>query len=328
MSILKKLSLDELFYILDCKKLKYIPQSFDTVSTKELIQLARELNPITLKRKGFLQALTSTFTDSSVYPFLLLWNLTGLITLNPLILGIVTSLFFIFLINAARVHFSGTFYELSKEERKTNHALQMIALKQAVADEILSQLKPSFMISALSAQELKQIENKIELAPQKRDALTVGMVVGTTMFSTYFVGLNAIFTALGLTTVAVFMSTPIGLLIGGIISAAASLFLGRNQYNDDKQNEIARKKQNKLTKHFNVKIEECYRLQKICKKNQLINDVQNIQPIKTITHEHNNLAATHGNYKLYKNPMVFVNRKKQKHKHHSEIYTSNFSMSY
>lgn len=325
---LKSSSLDELFHILDCKKLKDLSPTYNHVTNKDLIKLANELNPILLNRRKLLQSISATLTDSSVYPVLLLWNITGLITLNPLTWGIVTGLFFLFLLRAAKIQFSATYYELAKEEKKTLQSLQMMSLKQAVADEILAQLNPSFSIKNLPLSELKKTEKQTVLLPQKRDSLNLGMLVGTTLFSTYFIGINAILTALGLTVIAAFLSTPIGLIIGGSIAVGASLIFGYQQYRDDKQTEIARKKQNKLTKHVNVKIQECYRLQKICKKQQLISETQSVQPLSKSVNEHNNDSVlTHANYKIYKNPMIFVNRKKQKHNHHSEIYTAKFGMS-
>lgn len=224
MSELNHLNNSELRQILECNKLNDFYQFLEEKTAESVVTYGHTIAPQLRRKSKLLQAISLPLTDSSSYPLLLLWSVIGVVTLGILSLLIGTGIMALLSILIGGLFIYANYKELTKDEKKNKKYCCLYALKEKAADLLLE--RHGLTITTRHVPNYKNKNHALLI----REAVNTTALICTTLFGTYFLGLNAILTAFETVTMASITIGPVGFLIGLGIAATISLFLGYHYY--------------------------------------------------------------------------------------------------
>ncbi len=225
---LDHLSNQELLNILRSNKLHALFDNLDEAKAQDLIDTIANLPPIQPFQNKITQSLLVPITDTSSYPFIFLGSIIGIVTGGILPLLISTGVILLTSLSIGGYFFYANFKEMQKKEAKVNRLLHLYELKNQVADLYLKR----------HGLEIKVLDTPVYTDKHQvslmKGAVRSCMVIGTTLFGTYFIGLNAVFSALGFSLMSATIG-PIGVIIGLGIALGVGLYFGYKHYQMLKQ---------------------------------------------------------------------------------------------
>lgn len=262
----------ELLNILRCNKLKELYDHLDEDKAKNLITNISNLGlrrPIPSK---ITQALLVPITDTSSYPFILLGSIIGLVSGGTLPLLISTGVILFTSLSIGGFFFYANYKEIQKKEDTVNRLLHLTELKNHVAEMFLRRQGLKIQII-----EAPIYSDKHELSLLK-GAVRSCMVISTTLFGTYFIGLNAVFSALGFSLISASMG-PIGVIIGLGIALSLGIYFGYKHYQMLKQDDYFKFEQKCQEVIVGKKISLCQNLKTDELDKSPLGEIQKTKPI-------------------------------------------------
>lgn len=220
----------ELLSILQCNKLHELYDVLNEEKANNLFLSIQALPPIRPIPNKVIQALLVPITDTSSYPLILLGSIIGLVSGGTLSLLISTGIILSTSLILGGFFFYSNYKEMQKKERKINKLLHLYELKNEVADLYLH--RKGLQIDLI---EIPSYANKNEISLVKT-SVRACMLITTSLFGTYFLGLNAAFSALGFSLVSVSMG-PVGIIFGLGLALTLGIYFGSRHYQMLKQDD-------------------------------------------------------------------------------------------
>lgn len=251
MSDLNHLHTNQLWQILSASKLHDLSTLMDEETVGSLIAYGEKIAPSMRRKNKLLQAISLPLTDSSSYPLILLWSVLGVVTLSVLSLMISTGIMALISLLMGGLFIYANYKELLRDERKNKKYCCLYALKNKTADLLLERYG-----LAIKTQHIPEYTNK-NRALRIRDAVNTTALICTTLFGTYFLGINAILTAFEATAVAGATIGPAGFLVGIGLAVFISLYLGYHYYQSLKADDYRKYQKKCLTTMVDKKISVC-----------------------------------------------------------------------
>lgn len=272
MSIFEDLSTEDLFLILKTENTKQLKTKFGAVTTREFIQgIHHHRYPRKMTNKVS-QSIYNAITDAPTYPLLILWSVIGLITLKVLTLSLLTGGLGTLMLVTGGIFYVATYYELKKEAQKNDKFFWHAAIRNECADVLLKRLRGElhnkYNLNSLDAPEIDDdTDSELPLnlsdkkvLPRIKDAVKASLLVGSTLFGTYYFGVSSIIAAFGLTAISTAMLGPIGLGIALAVTFGIGIYFGYKQYQISKSNQTIKKIQKHKLAKLDAKIDKCNEL--------------------------------------------------------------------
>lgn len=241
MSDLNDLNTSQLRHILSASKLNDLYTLMDEETVDSLIVYGNTIAPSMRRKNKLLQAISLPLTDPSSYPLILLWSVLGVVTLSVLSLIISTGIMALISLLIGGLFIYANYKELLRDERRNKKYCCLYALKNKTADLLLERHG-----LAIKTQYIPEYTNK-NRALLIRDAVNTTALICTTLFGTYFLGVNAILTAFEATAAAGVTIGPLGFLVGIGLAVFISLYLGYHYYQSLKADDYRKYQKKCLT---------------------------------------------------------------------------------
>ncbi|MFC7782566.1 hypothetical protein [Legionella taurinensis] len=251
MSELNQLNNSELRQLLNSNRLNDLYEFLDEGTVDALIAYGHRIAPKMRRKNKLLQAISLPLTDSSSYPLILLWSVIGVVTLGVLSLLISTSIMALLSLLMGGLFIYANYKELHRDELKNQKYCCLYALKNKTADLLLERNG-----LAVKTRRIPEYINK-NRALLVRDAVNTTALICTTLFGTYFLGVNAVLTAFEAAAVAGLTIGPAGFLIGIGIAGFISLYLGYHYYQSIKADDYSKYQKKCLTTIVEKKAAVC-----------------------------------------------------------------------
>ena len=268
MSLLEELSTEDLFFILEAENKKEIVKRFGAVTTREWLDTHNEYIYPKKADNKVTQSIFSAITDAPSYPLLVLWSIIGLITLKVVTLSLLTGGLGALMLVTGGLFYVATYREQKIAAKKNDKTFQLLALKNKCADLLTTQLQEKLGVepepdeeeenSALPAEpEAPEVKPDKKWLPKIKDAVKAALMVGTTLFGTYYFGTCAIIGAFGVTAVSTAMLGPIGLGAALAVTFAIGIYFGYKHYQENKANVAIKKQQKTIIAEIKDKTTKC-----------------------------------------------------------------------
>lgn len=285
MAIWDDLSDDELYFILECDKLKFIYLTFDKKMPREKwIAAARKYYQAEYNTSLISQSIFSSMNDAPSYSFMTLLSIVGTISLKVFALSFLTAGFSLVTLATAAIFFAASYNEQKNKNNQDQKFFDFAAIKIQCAEEIIRRHE-----SLLQNTE-KPISRNLNISPEieahvsrpfeyrntsKLDkikpAIAAGLLTATMAFGTYYLGVTAVVTAFGAVAAAAIMTGPIGIGIAAAVAIAIGIFCGIKQYQMYVLDNKIQKQQKHMEQYFHFKRNQCYELQKLVNQHSLDN---------------------------------------------------------
>jgi len=264
MTILENLSTEDLFSILEAENKKEIAKRFGAVTTREWLATYNEYIYPNKSDSKVSQSLFSAITDAPSYPLLVLWSIIGLITLKVITLSLLTGGLGALMLVTGGLFYVATYHEQKIAAKKIDKTFELLALKNKCADLLTARLQERLGVEASEENSLPYEppaeKSNRKWLPRTKDAVKAALMVGTTLFGTYYFGTSAIIGAFGVTAVSTAMLGPIGLGIALTITFAVGIYFGYKHYQETKANAEIKKQQKLITAEIKEKTDKCHDL--------------------------------------------------------------------
>lgn len=216
-------NLELLNLIEHCNKLHDVYDLLDEKKAQRLFELIEAAPPKRLIKNKTIQALLLPLTDESSYPLMLLWSIIGLVSVGTLPLLISTAIMLVTSLSISGFFFYANYKEMVRRENKINKTYYLSELLNQAADRYLA--NQDLQIEATQRPQYTA-KNKLSLI---KEAIRPSLTITTSLFGTYFMGLNAIFSALGFTVLSA-TAGPVGIVIGLGVAVATGIYFGFTHY--------------------------------------------------------------------------------------------------
>lgn len=268
----KKLSDDELFFILRCEKLRHIVDKFSNRFTLDnWLEDAREHYEADFGTSLISQSIFSSLNDAPSYSLMTLLAIIGTVSIKVFALSILTAGFSTIMLLTGVIFFIASYQEQRDEMKKARKFFDFATIKIQCAKELIR--RQEIQLGNMHVQpQLKTFEPDIHLKPfvyknsgklQKiKPALGAGLLTATMLFGTYYLGVSAIIAAFGAAAAATALLGPIGLGVALGAAALLGIYCGYKQYRSSVIADKIDKQQKHLGEEFRHQRDKCYGLSK------------------------------------------------------------------
>ncbi len=205
--------------------------------------------------------------------------------------------------------FYATFNELTRENKRAVKEATLAEIKLMCANEIISRQKRQLHKAGIP--QLTISENLFTLRPRPKPlknlfphlkkSVGAALMITPTLFGTYYFATSGILAAFGLSTIAAFMTGPIGIGIAMTIALAVGIYFGYTLYQACKKEELFNRRFKRVEHESDYKRKLCYeqRNKLQCGKRPTLE----IDPIKPLPTPNLSCATHYG-----KMPVLLLNR--------------------
>lgn len=333
--LLNELSPEDLISIVDCKKFKTLCTKFGETKAKILINEANQLVKNNIHNDKIIQSIFSTITDGPSYLFLMLWTILGSVSFSLMPLALITLGFSFPMCVVAGIFLYSNYQDLNKEAEKNERSFKLLNLKRQCIDELIDRQRDEIdkqwrnkivietsLMKNISESNVKPDKNKMHKIKQ---SIGKTIIIGSTLFGTFYLGTHTIISAFGLSTAAATMMGPIGIGIALAVSFGIGLYFGYKYYQIRRNQEVQKKHEKELNNEIELKHKQYDEgKEKLKKLKTVIFDKEREQNNSThFSEEYNEVdvkynASTHSFF--YKHPMTIMNQNRKIRE--QEIHTS------
>ncbi|HTM64541.1 MAG TPA: hypothetical protein VL360_08625 [Gammaproteobacteria bacterium] len=279
MVIWEELTEEELYFILECDKLKYIVAVFNSSNRQKKIthdkwlQAARSQYQFEPDKGIIGQSIFNSLNEAPSYSFMTLLSIIGMAALKIFALSFLTAGFSALMLFTGGIYFASSYKAQKDKEDKDRKFFDLASIKLQCADEIIRRHELSLKFRPLNEGcdlYLSDDVRKLVIKPFEyknkdkfdkfKSSLGAGLLSFTMLFGTYYLGACTLIAAFGLATTIALGPIGIGIALG--VAAIIGGYCGYLQYKSDVLAEKIDKKQKKLMNYFNYKRHTCYHLQK------------------------------------------------------------------
>ncbi|WED43848.1 hypothetical protein [Legionella cardiaca] len=300
--LLAELDLDALYNILDCEKLKELIGIFGEERIRQFLAESSNHPVLQYHFSRTMQSFALFINDAPSYPLIILWSILGLINLGLIALTVITVSVVLFTVGLSVFYFIANYLEMQKAEYKFEKFLQFIDLKNRVIDLIFEREGIQ-----LELEEKPSFKDKKKLT-RIRDSVGLTLFTASTLFGTFFLGINAIVASFGATILLSALTGPLGLMITLSICCGAGICFGINYYQMSKREDEKQFEQKYLTTLFNKKNSLCQHYREKKKLMDLTGDEQesneSYQAAKKIKRKENDSAKTNYSLPFFEKRMI------------------------
>lgn len=277
MAVWKKLSNEELFFIMRCERFGDMIKVFHIrrqLTREQWQQDARRFYHADYDSNFISQSIFSSLNDATSYPFMTLLAIIGMLAIKFLTLSLLTAGFSALTLIVGTIFFAASYQEFRESRHQSEKFLDFATIKIQCADELIKRQKN--ILKGFHIDPDKQpasIDKMIQIKPfeyrnknilQKlKPAIGTGLLTGTMLFGTYYLGATAIIAAFGAITAVSVMTGPIGLGIAAAAGILLAIYSGYRQYQSRVATERIEKQQVYAARLFSHKRDECYELRSL-----------------------------------------------------------------
>lgn len=310
-----QVSNEELFLMLDCDDLKEIERKINKEKLKIIITQGHYQT--NYPRNKMLQVLTTTLTDAPSYSLLLLWSVIGLLSLTILPLSIITAGFGSIMLIASGIYFLSNFRELNKLLKKVNDFFKLASIQLAASEELIKRQYAQISFKNDELQERVTMRNNFVLKPETKfsnrlpkikESVGTTLMLGSTLFGTYYLGITAIIEAFGLSMIVGAMAGPIGIAIALSASFAIAAYFGYKHYQVCKHNALVKKQEKKLGQEIKERFYLCHELKTLLDQQKSLSGEKKSNSSNYATIKRYQFKKKY--YSHFQNPMILLKRRR------------------
>lgn len=315
---LEQLSESDLLNIVNSKKWSDLEAAFSKAELQQLIKEVKHPVAANHPNNKISQSLLTALTDAPSYPFIILWTLVGLVSLSVIPLTLITAGFFALTLISGGIFFYSSHNDLKKEAHKIDNNLRLTALKIACTKELIK--RKTFEIDAeLSDKNTVNLQDLLRFNPlpkliykdknkwtRIKNSLGAATMISSILFGTYYLGIGAVVTAFGLTSVASVLLGPIGIGVMLAVACLIGIAFGYKCYQAQKNSEELRKQQKQMQQELNSKNEEYEELNNRLKSLENKKSHPHKNPVKLMPK-----TKISKRYKFSLHPMIFMNSRRR-----------------
>lgn len=285
MAIWDDLSDEELYFILECDKFKFILLTLQKkIPREKWIATARQYYQADYNKSLISQSIFSSINDAPSYSFMTLLSIVGTISLKAFTLSFLTAGFAAVTLLAGVIFFIASYNEQRNKNVQDQKFFDFAAIKIQCAEEIIR--RHQLDLANIDPQKHYSLNMSPEIAAhvsrpfvyrngskldKAKPALAAGLLTATMAFGTYYLGVTAIVAAFGAAAAAALMTGPIAIGIAIAAAVGIGIFCGIKQYQMNVLNNKIEKQQKHMDQYFYFKRTQCYELQKLVHQNSAEN---------------------------------------------------------
>lgn len=221
----------DLMKILSAEKLKDVVGMFGLDKSNELIAASRvRADNIKHHHHRYTRSLMSALMEPPSYLSLTLWCLVGVIAeVGSVGLAAICLGFGAAILGTVGVFAVATFDAVKKEDQKTEDTNLLLALQLECAKALAE--KNGITMNTPTGRAPKADNKKLA---RLKNALEVGLITSAMIFTAYYVTIQSLFVAFGLTALATALAGPVGVCIALAVSFGVAGFFSYKQYQLEK----------------------------------------------------------------------------------------------
>ena len=312
MTLLKSLSLDELFFLINCKNITAFNNKFGEARAKQLLNEINLLDNVEDQNHKIIKSLYLAITDLPKYPLLICWTILNLVSFGIISLTLVTIMLSLFILLTGGIYFYSNYLKLNDEAEANKQLSQLTDLKLQCADLLIdyqtneiNKLKINHGSKFAWRPKIQELQVNFNDAPQYiihkvKQSVESGIIVTTSLFQSYYLGLQTLISTSLLPIAA--LAGPIG--IGAVLSVclAIGIYCGYKSYQTYQKEELLKNHQNEINNMVESKCSKCNEL-----KEKLF------QLKCMLTKKQTGVTkAMHTRYPFASNPMILANNQRKK----------------
>ncbi len=247
---------DDLLFIAQCKKLKYLGNRFNDHQIQSLIygsniHIKKQGNYLKPHNESLDQAFLSVGEMLS-NPIYVLYYLSGIFT--AVTFSIICIVFIPISLVVSSIYFYSTYQEERKKANRLENNFQFIALKLSAANELLElQGKSSPNFPEQSIDLIMEKVNSNGLIRLRR-SMTTGMGMASTLFGSYY-SVAFVLGACG-SSLSIGLLGPLAMVAAVVFSIGVGAYFGYKYYQSERNDRLLKKSQKKMTEDLEDKLGE------------------------------------------------------------------------